>query len=131
MSTRHLIRFLALAAIAIAAPALALAQTQGHIVIINANGPNVGFNDPTPVAPVGGNPGTTLGQQRLLAFQHAADLWDAELDTNINVEINAAFVALSCNATSAVLGSAGATNVFRDFGANGLYPGVEFPGTWY
>jgi hypothetical protein len=30
-----------------------------------------------------------------------------------------------------VLGSAGATNVFRDFGANGLYPGAAFPGTWY
>ncbi len=27
--------------------------------------PRKGFNDPTPAAPVGGNPGTTLGQQRL------------------------------------------------------------------
>ena len=132
MSTRQLLRYLALPAIVIAAlPALAVAQSQGRIVIINGNAPNVGFNDPTPVAPVGGNPGTTLGQQRLLAFQHAADLWDAELDTNINVEILATFEPLSCTATGAVLGSAGATNVFRDFGANGLYPGVEFAGTWY
>jgi PA domain-containing protein len=133
MSTRHLLRRLALAVIVIGAPALALAQspTQGHILIINGNLPNVGFNDPTPVAPVGGNTGTTLGQQRLLAFQHAADLWDAELDTNVDVKILATFEPLTCTATGAVLGSAGATNVFRDFGANGLYPGVEFPGTWY
>ena len=44
--------------------------------------PGEGFNDPTPAAPVGGNTGTTLGQQRLIAFQHAADIWGAELDTN-------------------------------------------------
>jgi PA domain len=133
MSTRHLLRCLALAVIVIAAPALALAQspTQGHIVIINGNAPGVGFNDPTPATPVGGNTGTTLGQQRLLAFQHAADLWDAELDTNVDVKILATFEPLACTATGAVLGSAGATNVFRDFGANGLYPGVEFTGTWY
>src|SRR5688572_3229215 len=132
MSTGHLLRSLAMAAIVIAAaPALVLAQSQGHIVIINGNAANVGFNDPTPVAPVGGNPGTTLGQQRLLAFQRAADLWDAELDTNINIEILATFEAPACTATGAVLGSAGATNVFRDFAPNGFYPGVEFAGTWY
>ena len=47
------------------------------ITIVNKNLPGVGFNDPTPVAPVGGNPGTTLGEQRLLAFQHAAGIWGA------------------------------------------------------
>ena len=35
------------------------------INIDNVDGPNEGFNDPTPVAPEGGNPGTTRGQQRL------------------------------------------------------------------
>ena len=39
------------------------------ITIVNVNAPGVGFNDPTPVAPVGGNPGTTIGQQRLKAFR--------------------------------------------------------------
>ena len=32
-----------------------------QIVIVNINAPGVGFNDPTPRAPVGGNTGTTLG----------------------------------------------------------------------
>ena len=31
-----------------------------RITILNTNGPGVGFNDPTPATPVGGNTGTTL-----------------------------------------------------------------------
>ncbi|MEO5742389.1 MAG: peptidase, partial [Vicinamibacterales bacterium] len=47
------------------------------VVIINADGPGEGFNDLAVAAPIGGNSGTTLGQQRLIAFQHAADIWGA------------------------------------------------------
>lgn len=97
------------------------------IVIVNLDGPGEGFNDPTPAAPVGGNPGTTLGQQRLIAFQHAADIWGANLDSNTTIRIQAAFNPLA----PGVLGSAGATFVFRDFGGVGLFPGAEFPATWY
>ena len=42
------------------------------IVIVNTDPAGTGLNDPTPVAPVGGNTGTTLGQQRLIVFQQAA-----------------------------------------------------------
>jgi hypothetical protein len=97
------------------------------IVIVNADGVNEGFNDPTPAAPVGGNTGTTLGQQRRIAFQHAADIWGATLDTNQTIFVQASFDPLMPN----VLGSAGATFIFSDFGSVGLYPGPEFPGTWY
>jgi hypothetical protein len=45
------------------------------IVIVNVDGANEGFNDPTPVAPIGGNPGATIGAQRLYVFQYAANLW--------------------------------------------------------
>jgi hypothetical protein len=41
-----------------AAPQVSTAAT---IVIVNNDGAGEGFNDPTPVAPVGGNPGVTLG----------------------------------------------------------------------
>jgi hypothetical protein len=34
------------------------------ITIINMNDPGIGFNDPTPAYPVGGNSGSTVGQQR-------------------------------------------------------------------
>jgi hypothetical protein len=68
-----LCRVAAAAAVLASASPLALGAT---IVIVNGNAAGVGFNDPTPVAPVGGNPGTTLGQQRLNAFEYAASLWE-------------------------------------------------------
>ena len=56
------------------------------ITVVNTDGPGEGFNDPTPAAPVGGNPGTTRrGQQRLIAFQHAADIWGAVLDSPVEI----------------------------------------------
>ncbi|KQQ89076.1 PA domain-containing protein [Massilia sp. Leaf139] len=95
------------------------------ITIVNQNEPNVGFNDPTPVAPVGGNPGTTLGKQRLIAFQHAADIWGATLTSNVPIRIGASFVPLSCTENSAVLGSAGANEIWSDF------TNAPRAGTWY
>ncbi|HSF22757.1 MAG TPA: PA domain-containing protein [Blastocatellia bacterium] len=97
------------------------------ITVVNIDGLNEGFNDPTPVAPVGGNPGTTRGQQRLIAFQFAADLWGATLDSNVQVRVNAAFNPLGAN----VLGSAGTTFVFSDFGGVFPFPGAQFGNTWY
>ncbi|HEX6903475.1 MAG TPA: PA domain-containing protein [Thermoanaerobaculia bacterium] len=92
---------------------LATAPTFGAtLVIVNADGPNEGFNDPTPVAPVGGNPGTTLGQQRLIAFQHAADVWGSILDSDVTIRVLAAFNPLTCTPTSATLGSAAAIQIF-------------------
>ena len=111
----------------VAAAGLALAAQAGAatIVINNLNAPGVGFNDSTPAAPVGGNPGTTRGQQRLYAFTYAANIWGATLTSATPILINAQFVPLACTATSATLGSAGATQVFSDF------PGAQKPATWY
>jgi hypothetical protein len=97
------------------------------ITVVNVDGPNEGFNDPTPAAPVGGNPGTTKGQQRLIAFQFAADLWGATLDSNVQIFVTAAFNPLGAN----VLGSAGTTFVFSDFGRIFPFPGAQVPNTWY
>jgi len=101
------------------------AHAAATVTIINGNAAGVGFNDPTPVAPVGGNPGTTLGQQRLLAFQEAANIWGATLNSTVQIKVLATFEALSCTATSATLGSAGPITVSRDF------PEAPFAGTWY
>jgi hypothetical protein len=81
-----------------------------NIIIINSDGPGEGFNDPTVTLPVGGNPGTTLGAQRLYLFQTAAREWGALLKSDIIVRVNANFDPLACSTNSAVLGSAGATN---------------------
>jgi hypothetical protein len=75
--------------------------------------------------PVGGNPGTTLGEQRLFAFTYAANVWGATLTSSIPIVINAQMTPLTCTATSATLGSAGATSAFRNF------PNAPFPDTLY
>jgi hypothetical protein len=103
-------------------PAVTAAAT---ITIVNLDGPNEGFNDPTPATPVGGNPGTTVGQQRLNVFAHAASIWGGILPSNVEIRIQANFDALTCTSTSAVLGSAGAIVVFRNF------TGAPFANTWY
>jgi hypothetical protein len=113
------------ASLVLACGAMGSAQAAATIVIKNLNAPGVGFNDPTPAAPVGGNTGTTLGQQRLIAFTHAANIWGATLTTAVPIVVNAQFVPLACTATGAVLGSAGATQVFADF------PGAPKAGTIY
>jgi hypothetical protein len=91
------------------------AQAAVQIIINNINAANVGFNDPTPAVPVGGNTGTTLGQQRLIAFTYAANIWGATLTSNIPIVINAQMTALTCTSSSATLGSAGATSTFANF----------------
>jgi hypothetical protein len=113
---------LALGAIALV-PGQAMANSV--ITIVNGDAPGEGFNDPTPVAPVGGNPGVTLGEQRLNAFQEAANIWGELLDSSVEIHVLAFFNPLTCTATSAVLGSAGALTVDIDF------PGALIPNTWY
>jgi len=109
------------AAAAMAVGGASAAFAQGHIIIQNANAPGVGFNDPTAAAPVGGNPGTTLGEQRLNVFNRAAQIWEQVLQPKVDVLVNARFTALGPN----VLGSAGPTFIFDNF------PGAEYPDTWY
>ncbi|WP_394779131.1 PA domain-containing protein [Undibacterium sp.] len=95
------------------------------IVIVNGNLANVGFNDTTPALPVGGNSGTTLGQQRLIAFQAAAAKWGATITSNVPITVLSTMEPLACTATGATLGSAGATQIFSDF------PGAPLPNSWY
>jgi hypothetical protein len=95
------------------------------ITILNSDGVGEGFNDPTVVAPVGGNPGTTVGQQRLNVFQHAADIWGGLLPSNVTIIVRAQFNPQTCNATQAVLGSAGPSQAFSDFA------GAPLANTWY
>ncbi|MDB5933731.1 MAG: peptidase [Massilia sp.] len=113
------------AMMALAFGVLADVHAAATIVIINGNAAGEGFNDPTPVAPVGGNTGATLGEQRLIAFQRAADVWGATLTSNVTIRVGASFEPLSCTADSAVLGSAGANDIFSDF------PNAPKAATWY
>jgi hypothetical protein len=104
---------------------LAMGATAATINIQNNDGAGEGFNDPTAAAPVGGNPGVTIGQQRLNAFTYAANIWGACLQSAVPIIIRAQMDPLACTPTQAVLGSAGAFSVWRDF------PGAPLPSTWY
>jgi hypothetical protein len=105
--------------------AIAVTAHAATVVVVNGDGVAEGFNDQTPMTPVGGNPGTTLGEQRLNAFEHAADLWGASLVSGVVVRVDATMDPLPCNSTTATLGQASPTSVVRDF------PGAPFAGTWY
>ncbi len=86
-----------------------------QVVVINGNAAGVGFNETTPAAPVGGNTGTTIGQQRLIAFQYAADIWGQRLVSAVPIRVHAQFSSLSCNSNSAILGSAGPNTAHFNF----------------
>jgi hypothetical protein len=96
------------------------ASAAATFTLVNFDPPGVGYNDPTPVSPVGGNPGTTLGEQRLNAVRYAAEIWGGLLDSNVDIRIEIRSVA-GCPAGgfSAIGGMA------RDFA------GAPLPNTWY
>ena len=107
----RLVRVLGGAALAITVSSASASAGPAQFIIVNLNAAGVGFNDPTPAAPVGGNIGTTLGEQRLIAFQHAASIWSARLDSNVPIRVRAQFTALG----PGILGSAGPVNAFINF----------------
>ncbi|MEM9305171.1 MAG: Ig-like domain-containing protein, partial [Pseudomonadota bacterium] len=99
--------------------------TATDIQIVNGDGAGEGFNDPMPVDPLPGNPGSTLGEQRLNVFEAAADFWESLLDSSVTIRVSARFNPLSCAAFSATLGSAGPTTVHRGF------TGAPVADTWF
>jgi hypothetical protein len=111
----------------VAVTTLASPAGAANVVIHNLDPAGFGLNDPTPVAPVGGNPGTTLGQQRLNVMQFAADAWGNTLASDVPIDVLAFFDdELFCDASSAVLGAAGTTVIFRDDGS-----ALPRANTWY
>ena len=113
--------------LAISLVAASSASGQATVVILNdVDAAGTGFNDNTPVAPVGGNPGTTLGQQRLNAFQFAANIWGASLTSGPTITIRASWEStLTCTTTSATLGAASPVSLRENF------PNAPFSATWY
>jgi hypothetical protein len=124
MLTRHLLQSMRIVVSALAGILLfagVVSAGPAQFVIVNINPPGVGFNDPSPATPVGGNTGTTLGQQRLIAFEHAAAIWSARLDSNVPIRIRAQFTPLAAG----VLGSASPVSVSANF------PNAPLANTWY
>jgi len=68
-----------------------------------------GFNDSTAVSPVGNNTGTTLGNQRRIAFEYAVDKLSVILHSDVDIEVDAHFDPLGGSEFSATLAQAGPT----------------------
>jgi hypothetical protein len=84
-----------------------------------------GFLDTTPVTPVGGNPGTTLGEQRRIALQYAAQRWADQIQGTISMKIRASWYSTNDN----TLASCSSLNYFRDPTHSELFPleNVAYP----
>jgi FG-GAP-like repeat len=98
------------------------------ITVVNLDGLGEGFNDPSApdlASTTGGNNGATLGAQRFIAFQYAANIWAIRLLSPVEIRVDATFDPLTCGSTSATLGSAGARTAIRDF------TGAPVANTWY
>jgi len=95
------------------------------ITIVNADGAGEGFNDTTAFTAVAGNRASTLGQARLNALQHAANLIGSVITSSVEIKVSAKFDALGGSAGSATLASAGADTAYRDF------TNRPFASTWY
>lgn len=111
-----------------AAVACALSVSSVHAVDLqlrNIDPPGVGFNDPTPAAPVGGNAGTTVGEQRLIAYRKALELWGKTLAGDVTVVVRGSFAPLTCNSGGGVLAQAGALQIWANF------PNAPLAGHWY
>lgn len=111
--------------IAAAAALTCLAAEAATIKIQSRDPAGYGFNDPTPVKPVGGNMGTTLGEQRMNVYRHVADIWGRRLNSDVEITVSAGWENLTCTSTSATLGSAGAWNIWiltEPGQADTLYP---------
>ncbi len=94
---------------------LAVSLNATTITIVNLDSPGEGLNDPTAATPVGGNTGTTIGEQRMNCFERAAQLWENILYSPVEINVEAEFNPLSCNASGAILGAAGPNTVHRGF----------------
>ena len=126
---RHALLRLCAALILISPFLLCIKAAQAAITtVINLDGPDEGFNDPSaadPPSTAGGNNGATLGAQRLIAFQFAANLWGSFLSSPIEIRIDANFDSLPCTDIAAVLGGARPNTVHRDFA------GAPLANTWF
>ena len=107
--------------------ASASADAAVTINVVNQDPAGQGLNDPTAASPVGGNPGTTVGQQRQIVYRFAADLLGSVLNSDVPVNVGASFQNLACTETGGTLGSAGATWVAAA-PPSGSAPGMIFHG---
>jgi len=90
----------------------------------------IGFNDPAPPSlPATGNPGTSIGQQRVNAYMESFKIWAATVESTETIWVQGTFgLDLFCDEESGTLGAAGTMQIFANFDTAGA---DIWPQTWY
>jgi hypothetical protein len=86
---------------------MGIAQADMTINVKNAPSADEAFNDATPATPVGGNPGTTLGEQRQLAFNYAMDIISQSLNSVAPIKVRLKTLDIPSNEFGTILAGAG------------------------
>lgn len=105
--------------------ALPVVANAATITIHSVDSAGEGFNDTSPATPVGGNMGTTLGEQRMNVFKKAAQLWGDALISVPPIAVAASFAPLPCSTNQIMLGQAAFTTSRE--GAPGSPPNLWVP----
>ncbi len=93
---------------------VALVRPEGRcaeFVFVNLDAPGEGLNDSTPATPVGGNPGTTLGAQRLAALVRVGEIFGRYLSSSVPIRVEVEFDPLG----GTTLAGAGPITIESDF----------------
>lgn len=85
------------------------------------------WDDATPAAPIGGNPGTTLGDQRTITVERATAIWAEHLDSPVPIVVRATFDELGCTRQGAILGQAGSYSGVSGLDVEGADPALWYP----
>lgn len=110
MTVNRLSRFACALVLLLTAPLFA---TEVQIRVLDDEG--FGFNDTTAANPVGGNSGTTRGEQRMNVLRRAAELWAAKLQSDVPIVVDAHMEVLDCSQSGAVLAGARTIGARRNF----------------
>lgn len=124
MTSKRALQALAAAAVCLASSAPGTAAAAAEFELLIADDANLGYLDPTPAMPVGGNTGTTVGQQRINALLAAARKWSSLLDSSVPITVLTAFNPLRCDANAGVVAATGVNAVFA-------LPNAPRRNTWY
>jgi len=86
---------------------MGIAQADMTINVKYAPSTDEAFNDATPAKPVPGNPGTTLGEQRQLAFNYAMDIISQSLNSVAPIKVRLKTLDIPSNEFGTILAGAG------------------------
>ncbi|WP_081931375.1 PA domain-containing protein [Lysobacter antibioticus] len=86
-----------------------------EVVLVNLDKAGDGLNDAAAAVPTGGNPGTTVGEQRQIVYRFALDMFGALLNGVEPLRVRASFAPLRCDAGKTVLGNAAAVSSYYNF----------------